>query len=126
MAFSMMGTATASLSARSSAAWPPRLKIPTRYPVLPRLRVGMAFGVAGFEGSDGSVVAEAGMADCAMRPAVTAVPVLRKSRRLVESFRCMRTSHEESVFLRTRGLYARGYKVCRKTLCEPCHPSAPI
>src|SRR5271165_1881388 len=79
----MMGTAAASLSGRSSAAWPPRLKIPTRYPVLPRLRVGMAFGVAGFEGSVGSVAAAAGRAACATRPAVIAPLVFRKSRRLV-------------------------------------------
>jgi hypothetical protein len=46
----MIGTAIASLLALSSEAWPPRLKMPTLYPVFPRLRVGMAFVVAEFKG----------------------------------------------------------------------------
>ena len=37
----MIGTAMSSLCARSSDACPPRLKMPTLYPVLPRLRVGI-------------------------------------------------------------------------------------
>src|SRR5579872_2697588 len=38
----MMGTATAALFGFSSAPCPPTLKMPTLYPVRPRLRVGMA------------------------------------------------------------------------------------
>jgi hypothetical protein len=37
------------VKARASAAWPPRLKIPTRCPVLPKLRVGMASAVFGLD-----------------------------------------------------------------------------
>jgi len=54
---SMMGTAASKLFACSSAAWPPSEKIPTLYPVLPRLRVGIAVGVTGFEGRAGIVFA---------------------------------------------------------------------
>src|SRR5580704_13095017 len=78
-----MGTATSKLSAFSSAAWPPRLKMATLYPVLPRLRVGMAASVLAFEGS-GANEAPAGFASAELldkRPAATAPPALRKSRR---------------------------------------------
>ena len=57
----------------------------------------MAIRVAGFDGSAGSDAADAGMADCAISPAVMAVLALRKSRRLLNeglsaSFGFMRTS----------------------------------
>ena len=68
----MMGTATAALSARSIAAWPPRLKMPTLVARLAEIARGHGALVAGFEGSAGSVAAAAGIADCAIRPAVIA------------------------------------------------------
>src|SRR5271169_2360889 len=62
-------------------ACPPRLKTPTRYPVRPRLRVGIAFSVSGLEGSGGSTV----VLDSATLPATTATPstldFIRKLRR---------------------------------------------
>src|ERR1035438_6057654 len=93
----MIGTATASLFGCSIAACPPRLKIPGRCPVRPRLRVGMAPAVAGLNGIlalsdvgaevDAEAVAEVeATAVSASRlparaPAVTAPEVLRKLRR---------------------------------------------
>src|ERR1700682_5860431 len=79
----MIGTATSKLFPRSSAACPPRLKIPTLYPVLPRLRVGIAACVLEFTGSAGIVAAATGaaMALCVSKPAATAPPVFRKLRR---------------------------------------------
>src|SRR6516164_277115 len=44
----------------------------------------MAPCVLGFDGSPGSALAAAGSADCATSPAARAVPVFRKSRRLVD------------------------------------------
>ena len=60
----MIGTATSKLFGFSSAAWPPRLKMPTLYPVFPKLRVGIAVNVRGLSGSAPSslpVVACAGI-----------------------------------------------------------------
>src|SRR5271169_5608325 len=84
----MMATAWASLLDLSIAAWPPRLKMPTLYPVFPRFRVGMESEVAEFEGR-----AREGWADWprttsgrAADPSAAAVmipPALRKVRRLL-------------------------------------------
>src|ERR1700733_1429500 len=84
----MTATAAASLLAFSRAAWPPRLNMPTLYPVFPRLRVGMERVLAEFDGR--------GCDDCSDWPrarsgraaepktaAVTRPPVLRKLRRLL-------------------------------------------
>src|SRR5580698_5022705 len=79
----MMGTATASLLALSSAAWPPRLKIPTLYPVLPRFRVGIAVVVAGLEGCAAWARATSGSAAEPSAAAVMRPPALRKVRRLL-------------------------------------------
>ena len=76
-----MATAAASLSGCSMAAWPPRLKRPARYPVRPRLRVGMASGVAGFEGSGGSADAVRLSRPPATSPAVATPVCFRKLRR---------------------------------------------
>src|ERR1700760_2559866 len=82
----MIGTATSKLSGFSSAACPPRLKIPTLYPVLPRLRVGIAAIVRGFAGIGPSVVVapRAGTTPWESNPAATAPPVFRKVRRSAE------------------------------------------
>src|SRR5271163_1329360 len=90
-ALSMMGTAIASLLAFSSAAWPPRLKMPTLYPVFPRLRVGIEFEAAefgdgglegrGLEAFDSAVATSAREVE-PRTAAVSRPPALRKSRRL--------------------------------------------
>src|ERR1700761_411924 len=82
----MIGTATSKLSGFSSAACPPRLKIPTLYPVFPRLRVGIAAIVRGFAGIGPSVVVapRAGTTPWESNPAATAPPVFRKVRRSAE------------------------------------------
>jgi hypothetical protein len=49
----------------------------------------MAWGVAGFDGSEGSVEAAAGNAVLATRPAVIAPLAFRNSRRLVEDERLL-------------------------------------
>src|SRR5271156_2868633 len=86
-----MGTATASLLAFSSAAWPPRLKMPTLYPVFPRFRVGMASDVAAFAGSalkagPGRLLATSGSAAEPSAAAVMIPPALRKARRFFVVF----------------------------------------
>src|SRR5580704_10508542 len=90
-ALSMIGTAMASLLTFSSAAWPPRLKMPTLYPVFPRFRVGMEFAAAEFgdEGLDGrefeafeSALATSAREVDPRTAAVSRPPALRKSRRL--------------------------------------------
>src|SRR5208282_1152925 len=90
-ALSMIGTAESSLCAFSSAACPPRLKMPTLYPVFPRFRVGMEFEDAEFEadGLDGrgseafdSAVAISAREVEPRTAAVSRPPALRKSRRL--------------------------------------------
>src|SRR5665647_3185771 len=53
----MTGMAASSWWARSMMDCPPRLKMPTLTPVLPRLRVGMAWAVAGFTGNPTGAVA---------------------------------------------------------------------
>src|SRR5215831_2771415 len=78
----MIGTATSSLCAFSTAACPPRLKMPTLYPVLPRLRVGMEGDVLGFDGSLLSERAISGRADAPSTAAVIAPLALRNARRL--------------------------------------------
>src|SRR5277367_2147448 len=88
----MMGTAFVSLLGFSSAAWPPRLKIPTLYPVLPRLRVGMASEVAEFEGRGLDAgpdwpVTTSGRAAEPRAAAVMIPPALRKVRRLLRGER---------------------------------------
>src|SRR5579864_3057311 len=84
----MIGTATASLCGFSSAAWPPKLKIPTLYPVFPRFRVGMEFVVAELNGREPAAVAAcpratSGSAAEPSAAAVTSPPVLRNVRRLL-------------------------------------------
>src|SRR5271165_6425056 len=58
----MMGTAASSLCGRSREACPPRLKMPTLYPVLPRLRVGMASGRVDSAGAAAAAVDSLGRA----------------------------------------------------------------
>src|SRR5271165_3352979 len=80
----MMGTAASSLCAFSSAACPPRLKMPTLYPVLPRLRVGMAACVLGFAGRGGNAAMDGDASAAPLlvkRAAATAPVALRKLRR---------------------------------------------
>src|SRR5579872_3689685 len=80
----MMGTAMSSLWARSSEACPPRLKMPTLYPVLPRLRVGMASRCG--DSLMAAVAAAAGTFGSAAEPITAAVirPLdLRNARRLL-------------------------------------------
>src|ERR1019366_6535048 len=81
----MMGTATASLLGFSMAACPPRLKMPTRGPGRPRLRVGIALAVAELNGGSigpaGDAAAVSGIRLPARAPAVRAPVVLRKLRR---------------------------------------------
>src|ERR1017187_8761132 len=77
----MRGTATASLWARSSADWPPRLKRPIRWPVLPRFLVGMALVVAGFERVSEAAWVTVGRAVCPTTAAAARPPSLRNSRR---------------------------------------------
>src|SRR5271167_217807 len=83
----MMGTAIASLLGFSREAWPPRLKMPTLYPVFPRFRVGIASVVAELKGKDLAAAAAWpratwGRAAEPSAAAVTRPPVLRNSRRL--------------------------------------------
>src|SRR5215472_19353022 len=82
---SIIGTAMSKLFGFSSAAWPPKLKMPTLYPVLPRLRVGIADSVLGFQGrgenDKGVCCFAANAAPLASNPAATALDVLRKLRR---------------------------------------------
>src|SRR5580658_6615437 len=85
---SMMGTALASLLAFSKAAWPPRLKMPTLYPVFPRFRVGMESEVEALEGRGlgtraGCAPAISGRAAEPSAAAVMIPPALRKARRLL-------------------------------------------
>src|ERR1019366_4779337 len=81
----MMGTAASKLFGLSMAACPPRLKMPTLYPVFPRLRVGMDASVLEFAGRAGSVAAaRAGIVTWVRRPAAMAPLVLRKFRRSTE------------------------------------------
>src|ERR1700727_2438752 len=79
----MRGTATSKLLAFSSAAWPPSAKTPTLWPVLPRLRVGIASWVRGLLGIGQDLVsAEAVWGSAPARAAAAAtVPPLRKARR---------------------------------------------
>src|SRR5580700_287428 len=84
----MIGTALASLFGFSTAAWPPRLKMPTLYPVFPRLRVGMESEVAEFEGRGREGWADwpcttSGRAADPIAAAVMIPPALRKARRLL-------------------------------------------
>src|SRR5271163_5365703 len=84
----MMGTALASLLAFSIADWPPRLKIPTLYPVFPRFRVGMESEVAalagrGCEGCAGWPLTTSGRAAEPSAAAVMIPPAFRKVRRLL-------------------------------------------
>src|SRR4051794_41779366 len=79
----MMGTAVSKLLAFSRAAWPPSEKMPTLYPVRPRLRVGMAFMVTGLEGSAGSdLLGVTANAVGVSSAAVAAPPTFRKLRRV--------------------------------------------
>src|SRR5580698_10176369 len=83
----MTGMATASLLAFSSAACPPRLKMPTLYPVFPRFRVGMEPKIAGFEraGFGGAGDWPPATLGSAAEPSAAAVmmpPALRNCRRL--------------------------------------------
>src|SRR5215467_15143137 len=78
----MIGTALASLFGFSRAACPPKLKRPTLYPVFPRLRVGIRWGVRL------ELSASAGAADCALlsrgiatEPKSAAPLIFRKLRR---------------------------------------------
>src|ERR1700733_8047461 len=85
----MMGTAMASLLGLSREAWPPRLKMPTLYPVLPRLRVGIAFEVAELEGKGLVAGADWLRAICGTAAELSAAavmrpPVLRNERRLLD------------------------------------------
>src|SRR5579864_1754146 len=87
-AFSMIGTATASLCGFSRAACPPKLKMPTLYPVFPRFRVGMEFVVAELNGRDPAAAtacprATSGIAADPSAAAVTSPPALRNVRRLL-------------------------------------------
>src|SRR5580700_4297884 len=82
----MICRATLSLLAFSSAPWPPRPKIPTRNPVLPKLRVGiiswMALAATGLFCVDGtSPDAEEAITPADKPTAIEAAPVLRKPRR---------------------------------------------
>ena len=85
----MIGTATASLFQRSRAACPPRPKMLTRRPVLPKLRVGMAafatFAAADNNGALG-LVGAAGIKLCPASTAVITPPNLRNSRRFGGDF----------------------------------------
>src|ERR1019366_8641416 len=74
-------------------ACPPRLKMPGRWPVRPRLRVGMAPAVAGLNGAfvgaaeaAADAAAVSGSRLPASAPAVTAPVVLRKLRREAVAF----------------------------------------
>src|SRR5664279_1283698 len=76
-----MGTATAWLLGRSRAPWPPRLNMPTLYPVSPRLRVGRA-GVDGeFCACAGTALVCWALAACPNSPTAAALPTFRKARR---------------------------------------------
>src|ERR1700691_5682954 len=84
----MTGIALASLLAFSSAAWPPRLKMPTLYPVLPRFRVGMESEVAALEGrpleaGPGRPLATSGSVAEPRTAAVMMPPAFREARRLL-------------------------------------------
>src|SRR5579864_9384927 len=79
----MMGTAIASLCGFSSDAWPPKLKMPTLYPVFPRFRVGMALVVAELEGRELAACPRA-TSGSAAEPSAAAVinpPAFRNVRR---------------------------------------------
>src|SRR6266567_4241250 len=85
----MMGTATSSLCPRSSVACPPRLKMPTLYPVLPRLRVGIPpTAGASFASAELAPVAPCARTNVGMvaAPSTAAPPTFRKLRRS-EDFR---------------------------------------
>src|ERR1700723_3481574 len=82
----MICRAKLSLLLFSSAPWPPRPKIPTRNPGLPRLRVGIMFwmtlAAAGLFSVDvTSPDAEAAITPADRPAAIDAAPVLRKPRR---------------------------------------------
>src|SRR5579864_2604679 len=81
----MIGTAIGSLCGFSSDAWPPKLKMPTLYPVFPRFRVGMAFVVAELEARELAACprATSGSAAEPSAAAVTSPPALRNVRRLL-------------------------------------------
>src|ERR1700722_576357 len=90
----MTEPAAASLFAFSSAACPPRLNIPTLYPVLPRFRVGIASKVAGLYGrlldcgfAMECALATSGRAADPRTAAVAMPPVFRKVRRLLDDLR---------------------------------------
>src|ERR1035441_7846888 len=87
----MIGTATASLLGFSREACPPRLKMPTLNPVLPRFRVGIALVVAELLGSGRETGldwprARSGRAAEPSAAAVMRPPALRKDRRLLDDF----------------------------------------
>src|SRR5579871_4821021 len=81
----MIGTATSSLCGFSSEAWPPRLKMPTLYPVLPRLRVGIGSG-RGVSADFASTVGSFGSVTDPKATAVIKPLDFRNERRLLWDF----------------------------------------
>src|SRR5664280_2562557 len=77
----MSGTATASLWPRSSAAWPPRPKIATRAPVLPRFRVGIGLGIVETGRRSAAAALSVGRAAFPITAAAARPLSLRNSRR---------------------------------------------